>query len=114
MFRIIERECRTRFDDGDNEGDDDLSGGGHGDDDRGSDDFLALGLVTVVVQMHRVAVNINSRPSPPLERHKPQTQHPTVEARKLEHGFRRISARIPYTLPQGHEDNDVPTFWLLL
>ena len=22
-----------------------------------------------------------------------------VEARKLEHGFRRISARIPYTLP---------------
>ena len=23
----------------------------------------------------------------------------TVEARKLEHGFRRISARIPYTLP---------------
>ena len=25
-----------------------------------------------------------------------------------------ISTRIPYTLPQGHEDNDVPTFWLLL
>ena len=23
----------------------------------------------------------------------------SVEARKLEHGFRRISARIPYTLP---------------
>ena len=23
----------------------------------------------------------------------------TVEARKLEHSFRRISARIPYTLP---------------
>ena len=23
----------------------------------------------------------------------------TVEARKLEHGFRRISARIPFTLP---------------
>ena len=38
----------------------------------------------------------------------------TVEARKLEHGFRRISARIPYTLPKGHEENDVPTFWLLL
>ena len=37
-----------------------------------------------------------------------------VEARKLEHGFRRISARIPYSLPSGHEDNDVPTFWLLL
>ena len=37
-----------------------------------------------------------------------------VEARNLEHGFRRISARIPYTLPSGHEDNDVPTFWLLL
>ena len=38
----------------------------------------------------------------------------TVEARKLEHGFRRISAGIPYTLPDRHEDNDVPTFWLLL
>ena len=38
----------------------------------------------------------------------------TVEARKLEHGFRRISARIPYILPLRHEDNDVPTFWLLL
>ena len=24
---------------------------------------------------------------------------PTVEARKLEQGFRRISARMPYTLP---------------
>ena len=36
-----------------------------------------------------------------------------VEARKLEHGFGRIRARIPYTLPEGHEDNDVPTFWLL-
>ena len=24
--------------------------------------------------------------------------NPTVEARKLEHSFRRISARIPYTL----------------
>ena len=40
--------------------------------------------------------------------------HLIVEARKLEHCFRRISARIPYTLPYGHEDNDVPTFWLLL
>ena len=29
----------------------------------------------------------------------PATQGSTVEARKLEHGFRRISARIPYTLP---------------
>ena len=28
-----------------------------------------------------------------------QGSRPTVEARKLEHGFRRISARIPYTLP---------------
>ena len=37
-----------------------------------------------------------------------------MNPRKLEHGFRRISARIPYTLPEGHEDNDVPTFWLLL
>ena len=37
-----------------------------------------------------------------------------VEARKLEHGFRRIRARIPFHLPSGHEDNDVPTFWLLL
>ena len=24
------------------------------------------------------------------------------------------SARIPYTLPSGHEESDVPTFWLLL
>ena len=35
-----------------------------------------------------------------------------VNTRKLERGFRRISARIPYTLPYGHEDKDVPTFWL--
>ena len=35
----------------------------------------------------------------------------TVNPRKLEHGFRRILARIPYTLPEGHEDIDVPTFW---
>ena len=34
--------------------------------------------------------------------------------RKLEHGFRRIRARIPYTFPEDPEDNDVPTFWLLL
>ena len=34
--------------------------------------------------------------------------------RKLEHGFRRISARIPFILPEGHEDTHVPTFWLLL
>ena len=25
-----------------------------------------------------------------------------------------ISAGIPYSLPQGHEHNDVPTFWILL
>ena len=30
--------------------------------------------------------------------------------RKLEHGFRMIRAGIPYTLPEGHEENDVPTF----
>ena len=28
-----------------------------------------------------------------------KSQYLTVEARKLEHGFRRISAGIPYTLP---------------
>ena len=33
---------------------------------------------------------------------------------KLEDGFWRINAGIPYTLPYGHEDIDVPTFWLLL
>ena len=32
----------------------------------------------------------------------------TVKPRKLEHGFRRIGARIPYTLAEGHEDIDVP------
>ena len=37
-----------------------------------------------------------------------------VNPRKLEHGFRRIRAGIPYTLPSGQEENDVPTFWLLL
>ena len=25
-----------------------------------------------------------------------------------------ISTRVPNTLPQGREDHDVPTFWLLL
>ena len=33
--------------------------------------------------------------NPPI----PHPKTPTVEARKLEHSFRRISARIPYTLP---------------
>ena len=32
-----------------------------------------------------------------------------MSSRKLEHGFRMIRAGIPYALPQGHEDNDVPT-----
>ena len=34
--------------------------------------------------------------------------------RKLEHGFRTISAGISYTLPEGHEDSDIQSFWLLL
>ena len=38
----------------------------------------------------------------------------TANPRKLEHGFRMISAGIPSALPSVHEDNDVPTFWLLL
>ena len=39
-----------------------------------------------------------------------------VNPRKLEHNhrFRMISAGIPHALPSGHEDNDVPIFWLLL
>ena len=37
-----------------------------------------------------------------------------MNPRKFEHGLRMIHAGIPYTLPLGHEDNDVPTFWLLL
>ena len=37
-----------------------------------------------------------------------------MNPRKLEHGFRIIGAGIPYTLPEGHGANDVPTFWLLL
>ena len=34
-----------------------------------------------------------------------------MNPRKLKHGFRMIGGGIPYTV--GHEDNDVPTFWLL-
>ena len=37
-----------------------------------------------------------------------------MKPRKLEHGLRMISAGIPYALPSGHGDNDVPTFWILL
>ena len=37
-----------------------------------------------------------------------------MNPRKLEHGFRMISAGAPSALPSGHEDNDVPTFWLVL
>ena len=37
-----------------------------------------------------------------------------VNTGKLEQGFGMISAGIPSTLPQAHEDNDVPTFWHLL
>ena len=32
-----------------------------------------------------------------------------MKPRKLEHGFRMIGAAIPL----GHEDNDLPSFWLL-
>ena len=37
-----------------------------------------------------------------------------VNPRKLEHRFRMILAGIPYALLYGQQDNDVPTFWLLL
>ena len=37
-----------------------------------------------------------------------------VNPRKLEHGFRTISAVIPYTLPYKQEENVVPSFWLVL
>ena len=37
-----------------------------------------------------------------------------MNPRKLDHGFRMISAEIPYTLPSGQEENDVPIFWHLL
>ena len=40
--------------------------------------------------------------------------NPIANPRKLEHECRMIRAGIPYTLPEGREDNDVPTFWLLL
>ena len=36
-----------------------------------------------------------------------------LNPRKLERGFRMNSAGIP-RLPEGHEENDAPTFWLLL
>ena len=37
-----------------------------------------------------------------------------MNPRKLEHRFRMILAGIPYAFLYGHQDNDVPTFWLLL
>ena len=37
-----------------------------------------------------------------------------VNPRKLGLVFRTITARIPYTIPHGHEDNYQPTSWLLL
>ena len=37
-----------------------------------------------------------------------------MDLRKLEHGLRMIRAGIPYTLPLGQEDNDVPTSWLAM
>ena len=36
-----------------------------------------------------------------------------VNPRELEHRLRMLSAGIPYASPSGHEDNVVPTFWLL-
>ena len=36
------------------------------------------------------------------------------DPRKFQHEFGMISAAIPYTLADRHEDNDVPTFWSLL
>ena len=33
-----------------------------------------------------------------------------MNTRELGHGVRMISAGAPYTLPQGHEDKDVPAF----
>ena len=39
---------------------------------------------------------------------------PIVNPRKLEHGFKMTSAGIPYVLPEGHADIDVPTLWLFL
>ena len=47
---------------------------------------------------------------PPLPHVKLHSYCPIVEARKLEHGFGRIGARIPYILPLRHGDNDAPTF----
>ena len=49
-----------------------------------------------------------------MNRHLAESLDHTVNPRKLEHGFRMIRARIPYTLPLGHQDSDVPTFGLLL
>ena len=37
-----------------------------------------------------------------------------MNPRELEHGLRMISARVHSTLPEGHEANDVPAFWLVL
>ena len=42
----------------------------------------------------------------------------TVSSRKLEHGFRKMRAGIPFSIPDGgmgrYGDKDVPTFWSLL
>ena len=36
-----------------------------------------------------------------------------MNPRKLEHGFRMISAGIHSAFRQGYEDSDVPIFWRL-
>ena len=69
--------------------------------DAGFRSYISGFRLTTVVSARRIlaATALNLRP-PRVESICTNTQILTiVEARKLEHGFRRISARIPYTLP---------------
>ena len=41
-------------------------------------------------------------------------RNPTVDSKKLEHGWRMIHAGFPSFFGLGLEEGHVPTFWLLL
>ena len=55
--------------------------------------FRALITLLITYLLSPLPLHVN-----PLKAQALAPAAPTVEARKLEHGFRRISARIPYTV----------------